>query len=64
MKNELNDPITIDAKLLVKGNNASKFECEGDIAWFPNKLINWNPETESLEVERWKLMQTFPGENY
>jgi hypothetical protein len=64
MKNEINDPIIIDAVFVRETKDAILFDCEGDLEWFPKKNINFDSENDELEVERWILKQKFPDESY
>lgn len=63
-KNDLGDPITVEAVFVKETEDAILLDCEGDVEWFPKKFINFDQENDSLEVERWLLQSKFPGENY
>lgn len=39
-------------------------DCEGDLEWFPKKLVKFNAETKELEAPRWLLEEKFPDTKF
>jgi hypothetical protein len=53
------DGIIIEAKLLKELDKAWYLNCEGDKAWFPKSICNFDPLKNELEAPRWLLKEKF-----
>jgi hypothetical protein len=63
-KNEIQDPVIIQAVPALMSEKATKFNCEGDLVWIPNSQFNYDAEKEELEIPRWLAREKFPEENF
>lgn len=56
-RKEIEDSIIITAKLIKETDKAWLLNCEGDEAWFPKNLVNFDNQKQELEVPKWKLKE-------
>lgn len=61
---EIPNGIIIEAKLVKEHNKGWVLDCEGDEAWFPKSLCNFNAEKQELEAPKWLLKERFPNEKF
>ena len=59
---EIPTGIIIQAKLINEQEYGWILDCEGDEAWFPKSLCNFDSEKEELEAPKWLLQERFPNE--
>tara|TARA_R110000851_G_scaffold108617_1_gene230050 strand:- start:31679 stop:31951 length:273 start_codon:yes stop_codon:yes gene_type:complete len=63
-KNNLIEPVIIEARLIHEMKNSSLFECEGDRVWFASSKFNFDEEKQELEIPTWLAREKFPDENF
>ncbi|UOY07747.1 hypothetical protein L0P88_04150 [Muricauda sp. SCSIO 64092] len=61
---EIINGIIIQAKLVNEQQYGWILDCEGDEAWFPKSLCNFDPEKEELEAPKWLLQEKFTNERF
>lgn len=63
-KNDIEDPITIQAEFIRESVNSGFYNCEGDFKWFPKSQIHFDPEKSELTAPKWLMKKQFPNEQF
>ena len=56
------DNIKIQAEYVRESSKSIQLDCEGDLEWFPKKLVSFNKEEKELELPVWLYKEKFPNE--
>jgi len=63
-KQDVKDPITIEADYIRETAKSYHLDCEGDLEWFAKSQVYFDRPGKELTAPRWLLNEKFPGENF